>query len=82
MILHCQPLWSPSHQVTFQVSQAPLIKRAFPQPDPMFLWATVSIIMEVNKLKQAQRNKEAIFLGKNYTTMFSQGPMMIMHLAL
>ena len=43
----------------------------------MFLLATVSIIMEVIVLKQAQRNKEAFLLGKNYTTMFSQGPMMI-----
>ena len=45
----------------------------------MFLLATVSIIMEVNVLKQAQRNKKAFLLGKNYTTMFSQGPMMIEH---
>ena len=46
----------------------------------MFLLATVSIIMEVIVLKQAQRNKEAFLLGKNYTTMFSQAPMMIVYL--
>ena len=45
----------------------------------MFLLATVSIIVEVNILKQAQRNKEAILMEKNCTTLFSHGPMKIVH---